>query len=57
MPKHPILPAASTAHLAAFWSSGGNGTTHLKTLRTVLLSVSSSAVCSRELMQFLHNHA
>lgn len=46
MPKHLKLPAASTAHLAAFCSYGGNGATHLRILRTVLLSVSNSAVCS-----------
>ena len=48
MLKHLIVQAVSIAHLPVCWTSGVSGTTHMRTLRTVLWSVSSSAAPSMQ---------
>ena len=48
MLKHLKVQAVSIAPLPVCWTSGASGTTHLKTLRTVLWSVLSSAACSMQ---------
>ena len=45
MLKHLTVQAVSIAHLPICWISGIRGTTRSRTLRIVLWSASSSAVC------------